>query len=401
MSDEQGKTASLHWEAGPIIDWLLSEGRFLDELDDLVSQLGARMLASGAPLWRLRLSMRTLHPLLAAISSVWERDEGSVTRIETPHGLEGRSGYIGSPLEIMGRTGTAFRKQLTTALSDADHNVLHDLKARGGTDYFGVPLRFSDGTSGSLVVTTDAAGGLSDPDIERVTEVAAVLAPIVEVFGLRRVSLAVAEAYLGSRTGRRVLEGKITRGDIERIDAAILVSDIRDWTGLNERLPAEEALALANRYFEIIVEAVESNGGEILKFIGDGVLAVFPTDEDALDGARACSSALAAARQALRLASEVTPALDLRFGMGVHFGEVLYGNIGSQSRIDFTVLGQAVNTAARIEGFCSRFERPILFSQEFADQLTEPTTLVAEEILKGHQTKSRVLTILDDAGPAG
>ena len=357
------------------------------------------MLASGAPLWRLRLSMRTLHPLLAAISSVWERDEGPVKRIETPHGLEGRSGYIGSPLEIMGRTGTAFRKQLAAALSDADHNVLHELKARGGTDYFGIPLRFSDGTSGTLVVTTDAAGGFSDPDIERVTEIASVLAPIVEVFGSRRVSLAVAEAYLGPRTGRRVLEGQITRGDIERIDAAILVSDIRDWTGLNNRLPAEAALALANRYFEVIAEAVESNDGEILKFIGDGVLAVFPTDDGALDGANACSKALAAARRALQLAGEATPKLDLNFGMGVHFGEVLYGNIGSKSRIDFTVLGQAVNTAARIEGLCSRFDRPILFSQEFADQLAEPTTLVAEEILKGHQTKSGILTTVEVGRP--
>ena len=397
MSDDRNETASLRWDSGPIIDWLLDEGRFLDELDDLVSQLGVRMLTSGAPLWRLRLSMRTLHPLLAAVSSVWERDEDSTTRIETPHGLEGRSGYIGSPLEIMGRTGTAFRKRLTLPLSGADHNVLHDLKARGGTDYFGIPLRFSDATTASLVVTTDAEDGFCDRDIEQVIGIASVLAPIVEVFRSRRVSLAVAEAYLGSRTGRRVLEGQITRGDIERIDAAILVSDIRDWTGINARLPAEEALALANRYFEIIAEAVDSNGGEILKFIGDGVLAIFPTDDGALDGATVCGRALAAARRALQLAGEATPALDLRFGMGVHFGEVLYGNIGSQSRIDFTVLGQAVNTAARIEGLCGRFDEPILFSQEFADQLTEPTTLVAEETLKGHRTKSGVFTVLGDA----
>lgn len=397
MSDNQRDTTSPHWESGPIIDWMVGEGRFLADSDELVRQLGIRMLAAGAPLWRLRLSMRTLHPLITAITSVWERDDGSATHIEVPHGLEGRPGYLGSPLEIIARTGTTFRKQLTIELSDADHSVLHELKARGGTDYLGIPLKFSDGTSATLVVATDAASGFSDPDIERVAEIASFLAPIVEVFSSRRVSLAVAEAYLGSRTGRRVLEGRITRGDIETIDAAILVSDIRDWTGLNNRLPAETALALANSYFEVIAEAVESNNGEILKFIGDGVLAIFPTDDDSSGGTVACNRALAAARQALQIAEALTPPLNLSFGMGVHFGEVFYGNIGSKSRIDFTVLGQAVNTAARIEGLCGKFGRPILFSQDVANRIAEPTTHVSEEFLKGHEEKSSILTTLDDA----
>ena len=396
MPDNPGKTEASQWESGPIIEWLVDEGRFLAAVDELASQLGTRMLASGAPLWRLRLSMRTLHPLMAGITSVWERDNGSANHIETPHGLEGRSGYIGSPLEIINRTGTSFRKRLSAALSNTDHNVLHELKARGGTDYFAIPLRFSDGTTATLVVTTDAAGGFSDRDNGQVTEIASVLAPIVEVFSSKRVSLAVAEAYLGSRTGRRVLEGQITRGDIETIDAAILVSDIRDWTGLNNRLPAEKALALANRYFEVVAEAVESNGGEILKFIGDGVLAIFPTDDENPDGADACSRALAAARQALRISGDLTPPLDLRFGIGVHFGQVLYGNIGSKSRIDFTVLGQAVNIAARIEGLCGKYAKPILFSQDVANRLTEPTTLVSAELLKGNDETSDIFTMVDD-----
>ena len=321
--------------------------------------------------------------------------------IEALHGLEGRSGYIGSPLEIIGRTGAPFRKRLAGALSDTDHNVLHDLKARGGTDYYGVPMRFSDATSATLVFTTDNVGGFSDPDIERLTEIASVMAPISEVFSAKRASLAVAEAYLGPRTGRRVLAGQITRGHIETINAAILVSDIRDWTGLNNRVGPENALALANTYFELIAEAVESNGGEILKFVGDGVLAVFPTDSQTSDAATVCAAtvcegALAAARQALRIARQPDRLLKLSFGVGMHFGEVLYGNIGSRTRIDFTVMGQAVNTAARIEALCSRFGEPVLFSQDFADRLAGPTKLVAEEILKGHDVTSKVLTTSDD-----
>ena len=243
-------------------------------------------------------------------------------------------------------------------------------------------MRFSDARFSILVLVTDRAGGFAAEELQAITTIAAALAPIVEVFKARSISLAVAEAYLGPRTGKRVLDGQITRGDIEKIDAAIFVSDIRDWSGLNSRLPAEEAMARANRYFEIAAAAVEGNGGEILKFVGDGVLAVFATDGG--HGPEAvCERALAAARQALQAADTCDPPLGLDFGIAMHFGEVLYGNVGSETRLDFTVLGQAVNIAARIEGLCSKHNRRILFSEDFADRLPGSTEFVAEETLKG------------------
>ncbi len=389
MSETDPDPDSSAWQSGPIITWLLEEGRLLSNVDDTVSQLGQRLLAEGAPLWRLRLSMRTLHPLITAFSSVWERDAERTQRIETPHGLEGRSGYIGSPMEIINRTGAAFRKRLAGDLAPSDHSVLHDLKARGGTDYFGLPIQYSSGTTANIVFTTDVAGGFNDTDIDKLTKISAVLAPVAEVFSSKRIALAVAEAYLGPRTGRRVLEGQITRGHIDRINAAIMVSDIRDWTGLSSRVATEDALALANQYFEIIAEAVEANGGEILKLIGDGVLAIFPLEETGGSSRDACTNALAAARQALQSPHQPP---DLRFGIGLHFGEVLYGNIGSTTRIDFTVLGQAVNIAARIEGFCSRYEAPLLLSREFADQTGEPVRVVANETLKGYAGQFEILT---------
>lgn len=383
------------WEAGPIIQWLLDEGRFLTDLDDLVRQLGRRMLAADAPLWRLRLSMRTLHPLTAAVTSVWERDQKPVQHVESPHGLEHRPGHVGSPLEIIGRTGQPFRKRLTGALSTTDHSVLHDLKARGATDYLALPLRYSDSTRAALVYTSDAAEGFSKSDVAQLTTVAQALTPIAEVHSARRIARAVAEAYLGPRTGPRVLEGNITRGDIDTIEAAIMVTDIRDWTGLNTRLPATEALARANRYFEVIADAVKTHDGEILKFLGDGVLAVFPTD-DTITADDTCIQALAAARHALHTAATLDPPLELRFGVGLHFGEVLYGNIGSETRIDFTVLGPAVNTAARIEGLCSELDRAILFSDAIATRVAEPAVVVAEKVLKGHSIASEVFTTTGD-----
>ncbi len=394
MPDTPSPPTSSHWQPRPIIDWLLEDGRLSANPDEMVRQLGDRLLAAGAPVWRLRLSMRTLHPLVTAVTSIWERDGASTVQIETPHGLEGRADYFGSPFEVIARTREPFRRRLEDALPETDHNVLYDLKARGGTDYFGLPMRFSDGAAAIVVFASDAADGFCDRDIEGFTQIASVLAPITEVFSAKSVSLAVAEAYLGPRTGQRVLDGQITRGHIETIDAAILVSDIRDWTGLNARVSAETALALANRYFEVIAEAVEANGGEILKFIGDGVLAVFATGDDA-DAAAVCVRAFTAARQALQMAHACDPPLDLNFGIGMHFGEVLYGNIGSKTRIDFTVLGQAVNIAARIEGLCSGLDQPVLFSEDFANRLSGRTTLVAEEVLKGYGAKCKIFTPQD------
>ena len=202
----------------------------------------------------------------------------------------------------------------------------------------------------------------------------------------------MADAYLGARTGRRVLSGQITRGDIEKINAAILISDIRDWTGLNTRTSAENALALANQYFEIVADAVEHNGGEVLKFIGDSVLAIFPLEGSLVGSVDVCTNALSAAQQAVRTAQNSEPPLALDFGIGMHFGEVHYGNIGSKTRIDFTVMGQAVNTTARIESLCGKLNKRILFSEEFARHLTQTTVQIADEKLKGHESRFRILT---------
>ncbi len=166
--------------------------------------------------------------------------------------------------------------------------------------------------------------------------------------------------------------------------------------GPEQCLPVEQAVALANRYFEIVGDAVETHGGEILKFLGDGVLAIFPTGDDSLDATAVREAALAAAQRALHTAQHANPPLGFSFGVRLHFGEVRYGNIGSKTRIDFTVLGQAVNTAARIEGLCSQFDQPVLFSQDFANRLSRPTTLMAEATLKGLDGTSKVLGVTED-----
>lgn len=223
---------------------------------------------------------------------------------------------------------------------------------------------------------SDKPGGWSDGEIAGFDAIAYALAPLTEVLRLRMLSIAVSEAYLGERSAQRVLGGQITRGHIERLNAAVLISDIRGWTSLNTLLPAEEAVAKANTYFDLMAKCIDAYQGEILKFLGDGILAIFPADEDP---ALACRNAMAAAQMAL---SE-SHALNLNFGIGLHMGDVMYGNIGAESRLDFTVLGQAVNIAARIEAKCKALHHPLLMSADLAGQLDIPTLDLGAFELKG------------------
>lgn len=371
------------WDPYAVVAWLLREGRIGAGWEGLTAALGDRLCAANAPIYRLRLSMRTLHPLVGAVSSTWQAGRASVPVVESPHGFERLPAAIGSPIRIVAETGRAFRRRLDGRLGADDPSILHELKAEGATDYLGLPLPYSTGGRAILLLTSNRPGGFSDADLDRFGIVAAALSPVVEVLSARQTALAVAQAYLGPRTGRRVLEGQITRGDVETIEAAILVSDIRGWTRMNRDLPPDAAVALANRYFELLAGLIDDHGGEILKFLGDGLLAVFAETQGSQD---ACARAFTAATGAL------SGECGVDFGIGLHFGHVRYGNVGSASRLDFTVLGQAVNMAARIEARCAEMTTPILFSQAFADRLHRPVTRLADQRLKGLEDPVAVFT---------
>ena len=350
------------WDLSPVTDWILREGRFADELAPLADGLAQQLVAAGVPIWRLRLGIRTLHPLIAALSGAWERDGGVIPVPRAEHGLETRSSYIGSPLAIIQQTGQPFRRDLRGPIGPDDHNVLQELKDRGATDYFGLPLRFTTQPGGLMVLVSDHPDGFDDHDIAMFAELANTLAPVVEVIRLKHATHAITAAYLGPRSAERVLSGQITRGHVETIRAAILFSDIRGWTALSAAQAPEDTVAIANRYFEVMETAITSNGGEILKLMGDGILAIFPDD----DAGRAVTAALAAAQSAHQAAKAADPPLGIRFSTAMHVGDVLYGNIGSDARLDFTVLGAAVNLAARLDSLCSAYDREILFSKAFA-----------------------------------
>lgn len=361
--------------------WILTQGR-MNGLQALIDGLGARLRAGGMDLMRLRLGMRTTHPLTTALSFMWENSGGPIVQAAAPHGLENRSAYVGSPMEHVARTRTPFRRILTGTLTKDDHTVLHELQLRGATDYYGIPLVFVEGSGGILMAVSEAASGFSDDDITLLDTLSQVIAPVAEAHGNHHLATAIATSYLGPKTGQRVLDGQITRGDIETTQAAILFSDIRGWTALNATLPAAEILQIANRYFEIISDAVDSTGGEILKFMGDGVLALFPSDSTGRGRKLACRNAVAAAHAAQGIAAD-TDRFDTSFGIGIHFGEVLYGNVGAHARIDFTILGQAVNIASRVESSCADLGQSVLVSDTVAKIADLPMQHVSTQPLKG------------------
>ena len=380
------------WPIWPTIDWVLSDGRLIPGIDDLVDGLAGSMVRAGAPLWRLRLSARTLHPLTTARSAIWQRDGEAPKQINTPHGLEQRPTHVGSPMAEIVSTRRPLRRDLRRGLTPGDHRVLHELAAEGATDYFGLPLPFSSGQAAVLIFVTDRSEGFADGDLDKFQTLASVLAPVVEVQTARDIALALADTYVGPRTGRRVLDGHITRGDIEHIQAAIWFSDIRGWSELNNTERPEIVIDHANRYFDVVATAVEGNGGEILKFLGDGVLAIFPTHGPE-DEATVCERALASARTALSSTDEDSGARPLSFGIGLHFGEVLYGNVGSETRLDFTVFGQAVNLAARVEGECAGLGEPLLFTRAFAERVSDAVVTVSRQSLKGFEDPHEILTL--------
>jgi adenylate cyclase len=265
-----------------------------------------------------------------------------------------------------------------------DFPQLKELKKHGATDYVGQLTEFGlDGTadrkSGFLASwSTDRSSGFSDIDISALEYLQPRLALALQSRISHEIEVNLLDAYVGPNAGRRILAGEIERGKGQRIRAAIMLSDLGGFTEMTDRLPSEEVIAHLNDYFEVMVTEVQKQRGEVLKFIGDGMLAVFDIEGSARDKAccQAIHAAIGAAKALATLNRDRAEKLNVR--MALHLGEVIYGNIGAVERLDFTVIGAAVNETARIEGLCRTLDRQILTSASFAKpQISTNTTLAA------------------------
>jgi len=379
--------------------WLLREGRLVRRPDAFLEQLMNRVLEAGIPVWRTYIGLQLVHPQLQAMGFLWRRGQ-SVETIARAFGVQFTPAYIGSPLQEVREGGTPVRYRLD-GLTDRHHEVLHEVKQGGGTDYFSLPMRVRrDGPLPVVAFATDRKGGFSEADIDDLTRLVDMMGAVTEMYIEESVAHTVAQTYLGRQVGERILHGMIRRGDGEEIRAVLWFSDLRDFTGLNERLPPDQVLELLNNYFQLVGDALAKNGGEILKFIGDGVMAYFPA-EDALFMPMVTAAALDAARQLIADAEAANEARatggaePIKFGIGLHVGTVTFGNIGTEDRLDFTVIGSAVNRASRLEGLTKALGVPVCASAEFNADCPRPMKSLGKHRLRGVREPVEIFTLPD------
>jgi adenylate cyclase len=385
--------------ARPIFDWLIDGARSQPLAQEVLTELCERLSAAGLPLWRAVVFVRTLHPQIVGRRFVWHPDTGTVVTEGTFELLE-REVFRNSPMAQVSKTGEAARRRLADPDCPLDYPILHDLRAEGVTDYVVSPLHFINGEIHFASWATRQPGGFTDAEIAVIDSVVAPFARVAEIRAWYRVAGNLLATYVGTNAGERVLAGRIRRGDTEAIHAAIWLSDMRGFTKLADRLPPQALVDLLNRYFDCQVPPILEHGGEVLKFMGDGLLAIFPIGAEAT--ATTCADALkaghAARGQIAKLQATEDDTMQVRFGLALHVGDVLYGNIGSGNRLDFTCIGPAVNLAARLEKLAGRLGRTILASQDFANHCKNDFEPLGRFAVAGFAEEQTVFGLADEEG---
>lgn len=389
-------------ELQKITDWLIDGARSSPIATDMMSELCERMIAAGVPLWRVGIFIHTLHPDIFGRNFIWKPGEG-VTTGTADYTFVDSPEFNNSPLAIVFREAREVRCRIDDPLSKR-FPFMEDMRADGVTDYIATPLLFVDGSVHAASWTTKQPGGFTDDQLMALKSIVPPLTRLVEVIGLRRVASMLLDTYVGNRAGARILGGQIRRGHTETMQAAIWLSDLRGFTALSDRLPAETVVDILNGYFDCQVSAIRTHGGEVLKFMGDGLLAVFPIDEYVGDVHQVCSHVLEAARESRASVDAMHYPIGetlerFRFGVALHVGKILYGNIGGGNRLDFTCIGPAVNLAARLEKIAGRLHRTIVASEGFAGICAGGWTELGEFPIAGFSKAERVYGLLDETPP--
>lgn len=387
MDQEAGRQNSGGFHSNSLIDdiadWLMTQALGSTSADKLLEQCSLRLNAAGIPLWRSNISFQILHPLYQAVSFSWYREQGMLPA-EQYAGTENASeDWQGSPYYFIVNNDLPFlRRRLTGPEALLDFSLLPELRDKGSTDYFAYAVSFdqqdlleigSEGMVGSW--TTDRPSGFSDGDIRSLMRIQQRLGVACKMIIKEQITRNVLGAYLGADAGEKVLQGQIKLGDGESTHSVIWFSDLRNSSGLADSMPPEEFIHLVNDYFQCTAGAVLANQGEVLRFIGDAVLAIFPIRVDGFSEKEACEKALDAGKDAIdkminlnkiRKADGEEP---LGFGLGLHVGDVMYGNIGIPERVEFSVVGPAANEVARLETLTKSLGHQILMSDHFARAL--------------------------------
>lgn len=382
----------------PIREWLIDEALGNPDIVELFGTLCLRISSVGIPITRARLFWPTLHPLFQAETVSWNQNEVAVLN-QFVHQDEASDDWNKSPLKfLIDNDLDLLRRELTGPNTRVDFELLEGLQKNGFTDFIAMSTRL-DGTSfrvrdggneNAIMVTwsTDSLDGFSDNDLQALQKIQRRFAVACKVMIQARIAKNIAHTYLGTRAGGSVLDGQIRRGDGQTTNAVIWYSDLRSSTQLAENMPADEYYDLLNSYFSVTAQPILDNGGEILDFIGDAVLGIFPYENksELKVAAKAANKALLATS---RLGVEVNETRkkkgqqDFRFGVGVNVGEVMFGNIGIPSRLSFSVIGPAVNEASRIENLTKKLDCSILVGKSFAEILPKDWQSLGEHKFAG------------------
>jgi adenylate cyclase len=376
----------------PVIDWLMEGARPSRLPRDVLLETCRRTLAAGLPISRVGVFVRTLHPNMVGRAFIWQADKNLIEMTEAGHELLESEAFLKSPIRVVMTEGVEVRRRLADPACPMDFPILAELRQDGTTDFIAVPLRLVNGEVHAASFATRRAGGFSDEELAELRRLLPPFTRMVEIYGNMQKARNILDAYLGPSAGEKVLAGQIKRGDGEDINAVIWFCDLRDSTPLADSMSRRDFLALLNEYFECVLGPVLEQKGEVLRFIGDAALAIFPVGERP---AEACAKALAAAQEAMARMDKLnqTRSRPLRFGIGLHMGELTYGNIGTPTRIEFTVIGAAANEAARIEALCKVLEVDFLVSEQVARALQKPWRSLGLHTLRGVGDKMELFTL--------
>ncbi|MSQ83719.1 MAG: adenylate/guanylate cyclase domain-containing protein [Myxococcales bacterium] len=369
-----------------VYDWLVDGAPGAANAKEVVAQLAPQLLACGIPLDRVEAFVRTLHPHIVGRGFHWHPDTGVEVR-ENSYAYLQSPAFLLSPVSAVFQSGNEVRLHLGENAPPEQYAALQRLADQGYTDYFAGPLRFLSGQVHAITFATKRAGGFTVAHIAGLRQILRPLSRLAEILALSRTAVNLLNTYVGNDAGDRIMQGAIRRGDTESTRAVIWFSDLRGFTAMSSELPPTAIIATLNDLFDCQVPAIDACGGQVLKFIGDGLLAIFPLRTKSEP--QVCDAALDAAGRAFAALVDLNERRQsagqkpIAFGLALHIGEIAYGNIGGLGRLDFTCIGPAVNLAARLESLTSSLGRTMVVSAEFAATTSKPAQSLGSFALKG------------------
>lgn len=397
MAEQKAKAGSPGLSA-PLIDeiasWIMAMSLGPEPLEAIFGGTCERLFAAGVPLARAHIAFSVLHPLYSGMGNTWRRGHGlEVSGYAHRADNEGPSpAWLQSPLYHAVQHRLPFlRRRLTGPDAVLDFPFLEDLRAEGITDYFAYTIRFGGDDDNGMVGSwsTDRPSGFGDADLVTLRRIQQRLAVACRMRVHDQIAENVVTTYLGRDAGLRVLDGKIRRGDGEITRSVFWYCDLRGSTRFAARLDADVFIGLLNDYFEVTAGSVMAHGGDILSFIGDAVLAQFPIGDGPGAVADACNRAAEAQAEASRRLAALNADREARgheplhYGLGLHMGEAVFGNIGVPERLAFTVIGAPVNVVARLEEATKTLGEPVLATAALAENLSRPWRSVGSHELRG------------------